>query len=66
MFGTKNRVCLISLVAWIAWVRGCVCGVGQKKKVSGVGRMGRRYFVKKVLLKVSQSLQESTRAGVSC
>ena len=47
-------------------------GVGQKKGVSGggrnfgMGRVGLRYFVKKVLLKVSQNLQESTCAGVSC
>ena len=45
---------------------------GQKKGVSGVGRnfgmggVGLRCFVKKVLLKVSQNLQESTCAGVSC
>ena len=45
-----------------------VGGVGQKKDVSGVGRnfgvgrVGLRCFVKKVLLKVSQNLQESTCA----
>ena len=49
-----------------------VGGVGQKKDVSGVGRnfgvgrVGLRCFVKKILLKVSQNLQESTCAGVSC
>ena len=47
-------------------------GVGQKKGVSGVGRdfgvgrVGLRCFVKKVLFKVLQNLQESTCAGVSC
>ena len=47
-------------------------GVGPANDVSGVGRsfgMGRvglRDFVKKVLLKVSQNLQESTCAGISC
>ena len=46
-------------------------GVGQKQGMSdvgqnfGVGRVGLRYFVKKVLLKVSQNLQESTCAGLS-
>ena len=56
----------------MAWVEIlCVVGVGQKKGVSGVdrnfgvGREGLRCFVKKVLLKVSQNLQESTCAGVS-
>ena len=59
-------------MAWVAWVHGCVGGVGQKKGVSGVGRnfgvgrVGLRCFVKKILLKVSQNLQESTCAGVSC
>ena len=49
-----------------------VRGVGQKKGVSGMGRnfgvggVGLRCFVKKVLLKVPQNLQESTCAGVSC
>ena len=47
-------------------------GVGQIKGVSGVGRnsgVGRvdfMCFVKKVSVKVSQNLQESTCAGVSC
>ena len=47
-------------------------GVVQKKGVSGMGRnfgvggVGLRCFVKKVLLKVPQNLQESTCAGVSC
>ena len=40
---------------------GDVGGMGQN---FGVGRVGLRYFVKKVLLKVSQNLQESTCAGV--
>ena len=41
-------------------------GVGQKEGVSGVGRVGLRCFVKKVLLKVSQNLQERTCTGISC
>ena len=51
---------------------GGVGGVGQKKGVSSVGRnfgMGRvclRCFVRKALLKISQNLQESSCAGVSC
>ena len=65
-------------MAWVPWVRGRrvsnfgVGGVGQKKGVSGVGRnfsvgkVGLRCFVKKVLLIVSQNLQESTCPGVSC
>ena len=58
--------------AWVARVKFDVGGVDQKKGVSGVGqnfgmgRVGLRCFVKKVLLKVSQNLQESTCAGVSC
>ena len=40
-----------------------VSGVGRN---FGVGRVGLTCFVKKVLLKVSQNLQESTCAGVSC
>ena len=62
-------------MAWVAWVRGSNFGVGDvvwrgwrgsREGVSGVGRVGLRCFVKKVLLKVSQNLQESTCAGVSC
>ena len=51
---------------------GDVGGVGQKKNVSGmgrnfgVGRVGLRCFVKKVLLKVLQNLHKSTCAGASC
>ena len=51
---------------------GRVGGVGQEKGVSGVsrnfgvGRVGLRCFVKKVLLKVLENLQESICAGVSC
>ena len=54
---------------------GDVGGVGQKKGVSdigrnfgvgGVGGVGFRCFIKKALLRVSQNLQESTCAGVSC
>ena len=50
---------------------GGVGGVGQKKGVSGVGRnfgagrVGLRCF-KKALLNVSQNIQESPCAGVSC
>ena len=46
--------------------------VGQKKDVGGmsqnfgVGSMGLRCFVKKVLLKISQNLQENTCTQVSC
>ena len=65
------------ILAWVTWVASVnilfgVVGVGQKEGVSGVGRnfsMGRvglRCFVKKLLLKVSQNVQESTCAGVSC
>ena len=66
----------------VAWVRGFMGGVqgvspynfdvGQKKSVGGVGQnfcmggVGLKRFVKKFLLKVSQNLQESTCAGVSC
>ena len=58
-------------VGGMGWNFG-VGGVGPANDVSGVGRsfgMGRvglRDFVKKVLLKVSQNLQESTCAGISC
>ena len=54
----------VTRVAWVAWVK--------KKGVSSVGRnfgMGRvclRCFVRKALLKISQNLQESSCAGVSC
>ena len=55
----------------VGWILG-VGGVGQKSGVSdvvqnfGMGSLGLRCFVKKVLLKVSQNLQEITCAGVSC
>ena len=51
-----------------AWVHGW-CG---SKSISGVdqnfgmGGVGLKRFVQKLLLKVSQHLQESTCAGVSC
>ena len=52
------------ILAWVAWVKKkCVSGVGQHFSVS---RVGLRCFVKKVLLKVSQNLQESACVGVSC
>ena len=50
---------------WRGW-RGSkkdVSGVGQN---FGVGGVGLRCYVKKVLLKVSKNLQKSTCAGVSC
>ena len=50
---------ILTLVTWVAWVH-------KSFSVGGVGRMGLRCFVKKVLVKVSQNLQESTCAGVSC
>ena len=61
-------------MAWVCGWRECVGGlggVGQKKGVSGVGRdfgagrVGLRCF-RKVLLNVSQNIQESTCARVSC
>ena len=56
---------ILTLVTWVAWVHESfsVGGVGLN---FGVGRVGLRCFVKKVLVKVSQNLQESTCAGVSC
>ena len=64
---------------WVAWVRGYVgawvhgwCGGCGSKSMSGVdqnfgmGGVGLKRFVQKLLLKVSQHLQESTCAGVSC
>ena len=59
-----------SLVVWRVWVHKILMWV--KKSVSGVGQnfgmvgVGLKRFVKKLLLKVSQSLGESTCAGVSC
>ena len=55
----------------VGWTLG-VGVVGQKSGVSdvvqnfGMGSLGLRCFVKKVLIKVSQNLQEITCAGVSC
>ena len=60
-------------VAWVqeyvgAWVHGW-CG---SKSISGVdqnfgmGGVGLKRFVQKLSLKLSQHLQESTCAGVSC
>ena len=54
--------------AWVhGWCEGCesksVSGVGQN---FGMGGVGLKRFVKKLLLKVSQNLQKSTCAGISC
>ena len=54
---------ILTWVSWVAWVKKGVSDMGRN---FGVGRVGFRCFVKKVLLKVSQNLQESTCAGVSC
>ena len=53
----------LTWVTWVTWVKKCVSDMGRN---FGVGRVGFRCFVKKVLLKASQNLQESTFAGVSC
>ena len=54
----------VEILACVAWVKKKgVSGMGRN---FGVGGVGLRCFVKKVLLKVPQNLQESTCAGVSC
>ena len=65
---------ILAWVTWVAWIEllARVAWVQKKKGVRGVGRNfgvgreGLRCFVKEVLLKVLQNLQESTCAGVSC
>ena len=55
---------------WRVWVHKILMWV-KNKSVSGVGQnfgmggVGLKRFVEKLLLKVSQNLQESTCAGVS-
>ena len=60
----------LASVAWVYKILACV-----KRKTKGVSGVGRNFcvdgvnlkcFFKKVLLKLSQNLQENTCAGVSC
>ena len=58
----NSASCVLSILVWVAWVQKNLV-MGQK---NGAGGVGLRCFVKKILLKISQSLQENTCAGVSC
>ena len=69
------RTCVGSMGAWVhRWWGGCgsiKCWCGSKKKHKWCGSrfwprgVGLKRFVKKLLLKVLQNLQESTCAEVS-
>ena len=58
-------------LTWVAWVRKILALVNKKSVGSvvrnfGVGGVVLSRLFKKVLLKVSQNLQENTCASVSC
>ena len=64
----KNRVGGVCGVVHkiLAWIKKTPKNVGGVGRNFGMGGKGLSCFVKKLLLKVSQNLQESTCTGVSC